>query len=143
MAILADKPQAYWYPSIKEQPVGHRHNAVDQVRLDELAANVSLAAGLAPQRTVRKDEASGPLWRQMINKVLDPGEVGVTLRWRTVPPTWIVRELGRAASPSFLSPPSLQHIISQHTDITRKGGFAITKSARRSGCKSFAKESSE
>ena len=77
---------------------------------------------LRTHRAVGEQQRHGAIRRQVVEHVLHPGEVGVALRRRAVLPARVV---------AFSLP--------SHHSLMLKGGLAMTKSARRSGCWSLVK----
>src|SRR5579875_3478204 len=94
VAVLGDEPQADGDAGVEEQPVGHGDDAVDEVGFDELAADVAFDAAIGGQGAVGQDEPGGALRAEVVDEVLDPGEVGVALRRGAVLPAGVVGELG-------------------------------------------------
>ena len=67
-------------------------HAVDEVRLDDVLADLALARLVRAHRAVGEDEAGDPGRREVVDEVLDPGEVGVARRRHAVHPALVVPE---------------------------------------------------
>ena len=58
--------------------------SLDKIRLDQGAADVALAAGIRTHRAIGEQQRHRAIRREVVEHVLDPGEVGIPLRRRAV-----------------------------------------------------------
>jgi hypothetical protein len=116
--VARQEPQADRDLRRVEQLAGHGDHAVHEVGLDELLPDRPLAGLLRRHRAVREHHAGGAGGREVVHDVLEPAKFAL--------PAGGVPYFQRTSS-ARRSPPQL---------LMLNGGFAITKSARRSGCRS-------
>ena len=90
---LIEKPNRDRYLRSVEQLRRHSHDAIDQVSLDQLTANIALATALARQRAISKHNARLTHRCEVVDNVLNPRKVGVAIRWCAELPAHIVSEL--------------------------------------------------
>ena len=109
--VARDEPQAHGDLCRVEQLTRQRDHAVHEVGLDELLADLALAGLLGRHRAVGEHEAGHARRREVVDDVLDPGEVGVARRRHAVLPAHVSRSR---------SPPQ---------SLTLNGGLARMKSA--------------
>ena len=79
--VLGEEPDTDRDAGAAEQLGGQRDHAGDQVGLDELGADLALAAGVRGHGPVGHDDAGAAAGRELGDDVLDPGVVGVAGRW--------------------------------------------------------------
>lgn len=84
---------------IGEELAGQGDHALDEIRLDQGAADVALAAGIRAHRAIGEQQRHRAIRREVVEHVLDPGEVGIPLRRRAVFPAGVALQL---AVPPFL-----------------------------------------
>src|SRR5690606_24820408 len=80
--VASQKPKACRNAGGQEQLRRQRHDAIDEIGLNDALADLSLASRLRRQRAVRHNEAghaaSVPVWRrEMVDEVLDPGIIRI------------------------------------------------------------------
>jgi len=75
-----------------EELAGQGDHAVDQVRLNDRLADLALARLVRRHRAVGEDETGDPGRCQVVDEVLDPGEVRVARRRHAVGPALVVLE---------------------------------------------------
>ena len=75
-----------------EQLGGHGHDAVHQIGVDDVFADVALAAALGGEGTVGQHHADAAVRRKVPDHVLEPGKVGVAGGRRAVLPAHVVQK---------------------------------------------------
>ena len=86
------EPQAGGYLGRSEELAGQCDDAVDEVGLDQVLADLALARLARRHGAVGEHEAGDPAGRQMVQEVLHPGEVGVARRRDAVLPSLVVSQ---------------------------------------------------
>ena len=87
--VFGEEPQAYRDAGGAEQLLGQGHHAGHQVVLDQLGADLALAAAVGGHRTVRHHHPGGAAGREVADDVLQPRIVGVACGWHAVGPAAI------------------------------------------------------
>ena len=72
-----------------EELAGHGDHAVHEVGLDECTTDVAFAGLVGGHGAVGEDEPGHTVGREMVDEVLHPGEVGVTLGRNAILPAYI------------------------------------------------------
>ena len=119
LAIAREEPQAGGDLGRVEELAGQRDHAVDEVGFDQGLADLALAGLVRRHRAVGEHEAGHARWREVVDDVLHPGEVGRC--------PWVARRSASACRHCRRSPPQSEML---------KGGLARMKSALRSGWRS-------
>lgn len=88
--FTGDKPEANGDLCGVEELAGQCNHAVNQVGLDDVLADFTLPGLVGGHRTVGEDEACQAGRGEMMDEVLNPGEVGVGGWWNAVFPSFIV-----------------------------------------------------
>ena len=122
LLALREEPDAGGDLRVGEELAGERDHAFDEVGLDEGLADFAFAAGVAAHGAIGEQQRHAALRREVVEHVLDPGEVGVAL-----------------AAGCRISSAGRPPACASHHSLMLNGGLAITKSARRSGCWSLVK----
>ena len=78
VTIAGEEPEAGGDLGRVEQLPRQRHHAVDQIGLDQVLADFSLAGLVGGHGAVGEHEAGSPIGRQVVDDVLHPGEIGVS-----------------------------------------------------------------
>ena len=76
---LCQEPEADGNRRAVEELAGEGDHAVHEVGLDEGAADVAFAGLVGGHAAIGEDEAGHALRREVVDEMLHPGEVGVTL----------------------------------------------------------------
>jgi hypothetical protein len=81
--VLREEPEADGNLRAVEELARERDHAVHEVGLDEGAADFALADWLEDMLPLARTKPAMPLGREVVDEVLDPGEVGVALHGGT------------------------------------------------------------
>lgn len=94
VACAVHKPQRRRNLGIQKQFGGQVDDAVDQVALgDQAFADVAFAGGFRGQRTFGQYHTGDAAGRQVVDEMLQPGEIGVARRRRAVLPACVAAQL--------------------------------------------------
>ena len=96
LLVFRQEPQGHGNLRGVEQLGRHGYDAVHQISLYHIPANVSLAPGLGGQGAVCQHHADAPAWGQVPDHVLEPGKVGVPGGRHSVLPPHVLPQLVRA-----------------------------------------------
>ncbi len=88
--VFREEPEADGDLGAVEELAGEGDHAIDEVGLDEGAADVAFAGLVGGHGTIGENEAGHAVGGQVVDDVLDPAEVGVALRWQAVFPPHVV-----------------------------------------------------
>ena len=108
LLALREEPDAGGNLGVREELTRKRDHALDEVGLNEGAADVALAAGAAAHGAIGEEERHAALRGEVVEHVLDPGEVRVAPRRGAVAPARVALE------------------FASHHSLMLKGGLAIT-----------------
>ena len=75
--VFRQEPDAGGNCRIGEELAGQGDHALDEIRLDQGAADVTLAAGIRTHRAIGEQQRHRAIRREVVEHVLDPGEVGI------------------------------------------------------------------
>ena len=75
--VFREEPDAGGNLGIGEELAGQGDHALDEIRLDQGAADVALAAGIRTHRAIGEQQRHRAIRREVVEHVLDPGEVGI------------------------------------------------------------------
>ena len=90
--VAVEKPEAGRDLGCEEELTRQGDHAVHEVGLDQGPADVPLARLVRRHRPVGQDEPGDAVRGEVVDDVLDPGEVGVAHRRRAVPPSGVFAE---------------------------------------------------
>ena len=88
--LTTQEPKADRDARAIEQLAGQCHDALHEVGLQNVLADVALASRLTAQRTIGKHHTDASRWREVTNHVLQPSEVGIALWRNTIAPAHIL-----------------------------------------------------
>jgi len=90
LLVLGDKPKRYRNLSGVEKLCRHSNNAVHQIGVDDVFADLTFATGLRGQRAICQHHTDASIWGKVPDHVLQPSEVGITGRGCTILPAHII-----------------------------------------------------
>ena len=90
--VARKEPQARGDLGRVEELARQRHHAVHQIGLDQTLANCAFAGLARCHRAVGEHKAGHAARRQMMDDMLHPGKVGVSLGWSSVLPSLVLGE---------------------------------------------------
>jgi hypothetical protein len=96
--VFGEEPQADGDLRAVEELAGQRDHAVDEVGLDDGAADLALAGLVGGHAAVGEHEAGHAGGREVVDEVLHPGEVGVALGRHAELPAHVVVRCGTSRS---------------------------------------------
>ena len=116
----AYKPERDGDGDAVEELGGHGDYAFDKVCLDDAFADFAFAAGLGAERSVCKDQSDFAVRGEVVNHVLDPGEVRVACGRDSVFPARVVLQL-------FLAPVLEVERRVRHDEVEAFGGVQVVE----------------
>src|SRR3954454_20676867 len=90
LVVAGDEPETNGELRGVEELAGQGDHAIDQIGLDDVLADVPLARLVGRHRAVCQNKTGQPGWGQVIDEMLNPGEVGIAGRWGAKLPSLVV-----------------------------------------------------
>src|SRR5699024_733732 len=87
--ILCQEPDTHRDTGGTKQLSRQRNHAGNQIRFNQFSTNLAFPTRIRRHRTISHDNTSRATWSKLRDDVLNPGVVGIILRWNSVAPALI------------------------------------------------------